>query len=293
MPQEEHALAWIDEELTSLDGQGLLRRRLTHQGPSGAQLVVAGRTYVNCGSNDYLGLASDPRVLDAARACLDQQGWGSGASPLLAGRGAAHEELEATLADFEDTEAAIVFPTGFAANLATVTALVSRGDAVYADELNHASLIDGCRLSRADVHVYPHGDWRRLEQMLAGTRDARRRLIVTDALFSMDGDFAPLVELADLARRHQAMLMVDEAHATGVVGATGRGVAEHLGVAQRIDIRVGTLSKALGGVGGFVCGKRSLVDWLVNRAGVHLLNGASGRRLRCRYGGAAHRARGA
>jgi 8-amino-7-oxononanoate synthase len=274
MQHDERPLDWIDEELASLDLQGLLRRRLTHQGPSGALLGVGGKTYVNCGSNDYLGLAADPRVLDAARTCLDEQGWGSAASPLLAGRGAAHEELEAELAAFEGTEAAIVFPTGFAANLATVSSVVSRGDAVYADELNHASLIDGCRLSRADVHVFPHGDWRRLEHMLTGTRHARRRLIVTDALFSMDGDFAPLVELAGLAERYQAMLMVDEAHATGVFGASGRGVAEFLGVAERVDIRVGTLSKALGGVGGFVCGSRSLIDWLVNRARAYVFSTA-------------------
>jgi 8-amino-7-oxononanoate synthase len=274
MPPNERPLDWIEEELSSLDLQGLLRQRLTHQGPAGALLDVGGKTYVNFGSNDYLGLAADPRVLAAAGICLEEQGWGSAASPLLAGRGAAHEELEAALAAFEGTEAAIVFPTGFAANLATVSAVVSRGDAVYADELNHASLIDGCRLSRADVHVYPHCDWRRLEEIMASTRHARRRLIVTDALFSMDGDFSPLVELAGLAERHRAMLMVDEAHATGVFGASGRGVAEYLGVAQRVDIRIGTLSKALGGMGGFVCGGRSLIDWLVNRARAYIFSTA-------------------
>jgi 8-amino-7-oxononanoate synthase len=219
-------------------------------------------------------LAADSRVAAAARDAIEREGWGSAASPLLAGRSAAHARLEAELAAFEGTEAALLFSCGFAANLAAVAALVSRGDAVFADEMNHASLIDGCRLSRATVHVYPHGDWRRLAEMLAGAAGARRRLIVTDALFSMDGDLAPLVELLDLAPRHHAMLLVDEAHATGVFGATGRGVAEHVGVAERIDIRVGTLSKALGGVGGFVCGRRSLVDWLANRGRAHVFSTA-------------------
>ncbi len=259
-------LDWIDDELAALASHDLLRRQFTHAGPAGARLEVNGRLCVNFGSNDYLGLAADPRVAAAACECIEREGWGSAASPLLAGRGTAHARLEADLAAFEETEAAILFSSGFAANLATVTALVSRGDCILADETNHASLIDGCRLSRAEICVYPHNDWRRLEELLDKTGDARRRLIVTDALYSMNGDLAPLVEIADLAERHQAMLMVDEAHATGVFGTSGRGVAEYLGVSPRIDIRIGTLSKALGGVGGFVCGRKNLIDWLVNRA---------------------------
>ena len=196
--QSRHALDWIDDELAALDAQDQLRRQFVHRGPAGATLDVGSRVCVNFGSNDYLGLASDPRVRDAARECIEREGWGSAASPLLAGRGAAHARLEADLANFEGTEASCIFSSGFAANIAAVTALVARGDVIFADETNHASLIDGCRLSRAEVHIYPHNDWRRLEEMLAATHMVRRRLIVTDALFSMNGDLAPLVELADL-----------------------------------------------------------------------------------------------
>jgi len=279
MPHAEHsqsgqALDWIDDELAVLAAQDLLRHQFVHRGPAGAALDVGHRVCANFGSNDYLGLASDPRVREAVRECVEREGWGSGASPLLAGRGTAHARLEADLANFERTEASLVFSSGFAANMAAVTALAARGDVIFADETNHASLIDGCRLSRAEVLVYPHNDWRRVEEMLAATHTARRRLIVTDALFSMNGDLAPLVELADLAERHQAMLMVDEAHATGVFGVHGRGVAEYLGVCDRVDVRVGTLSKALGGIGGFVCGRRALIDWLVNRARPYIFSTA-------------------
>jgi len=174
--------------------------------------------------------------------------------------------LERQLAEFEQTEAALLFTTGYAANVGVVTALVGRGDAVFSDALNHASIVDGCRLSRAEVFVYPHADVDALAAMLADSRRFRRRLIVTDGLFSMDGDVAPLDRLAELAERHDAMLVVDEAHATGVFGANGRGTCEAAGVEDRVDARVGTLSKGLGGIGGFVVGRRALVDWLVNKA---------------------------
>ncbi len=259
-------LSWIDDELIALERANLRRRLLARDGPQSTRLSIEGRQLVNFGSNDYLALAADPRLGRAVADALEREGWGSGASPLVTGYGATQRRLEDRLAEFEGTEAALVFSCGFAANAGTIAALVGPGDVVYCDRKNHASLLDGCRLSRADVRVYPHGDCQRLASLLAEPHKYRRRLVVTDALFSMDGDLAPLAELAELAERHEAMLLVDEAHATGVFGERGRGVAEHLGVEDRIHVRIGTLSKALGCVGGFVAGSRSLVEWLVNRA---------------------------
>jgi 8-amino-7-oxononanoate synthase len=208
-------------------------------------------------------------------AAVEQYGWGSGASPLILGHGELHQRLAERIARFEGTEAALVFPSGFAANAGAVASLVATGDVVFADRKNHASLLDGCRLSRADVRTYAHGDCRDLARLLDRSTNHRRRLIVTDSLFSMDGDMAPLVELANLAERYEAMLLIDEAHATGVFGAGGRGVAELLGVEDRIPVRVGTLSKALGGIGGFVAGSRTLIDWLVNRARPYIYSTAA------------------
>jgi 8-amino-7-oxononanoate synthase len=259
-------LAWIETELTALEAANLRRRRVTCTGPQAVTLSVKGRRLVNFASNDYLALAADPRLSQAAVEAARQSGWGAGASPLISGHLHWHERLEAGLAEFEGTEAALVFSSGFAANMGTICALVGRGDAVFGDELNHASLIDGCRLSRAEVLVYPHGDVARLDEMLRSATGFRRRLIVTDTLFSMDGDLAPLAQLAGLAERHQSMLLIDEAHATGVFGGSGRGVAEHAGVDSPGIVRVGTLSKALGCSGGFVAGSRALIEWLVNRA---------------------------
>ena len=259
-------LAWIDEELAALDERGLRRRAAIRRGPQAATIVIDGHHGVNFGSNDYLGLAADPRLAEAVVTAVRHEGWGAGASPLVTGRAEEHRRLETRLAEFEHTEAAALFPSGFAANAGTVAALAGPGDVVLADSKNHASLWDGCRLSRADVRTYPHGDVDRLARLLIRCRSYRRRLIVTDALFSMDGDLAPLPELSELAERHEAMLLVDEAHATGVFGGRGRGVAEQLGVEERVHVRVGTLSKALGSMGGFVAGSRRLIDWLRNRA---------------------------
>lgn len=265
-PITHRPLDWIDAALSGLEEQGLRRRRPERAGPQVVRAVIDGQELINFGSNDYLGLAGDPRLAEAVRQAAAREGWGSGASPLLGGLGESHRRLEAGLAEFEGTEAALVFPSGFAANCGTVAALVGPGDVVYSDRKNHASLLDGCRLSRADFRVYPHNDFARLDRMLARPSKHGRRLIVTDGLFSMDGDLAPLGELVGVAERHGAMLLVDEAHATGVFGPRGRGVAEQLGVDGRVPVRVGTLSKALGCAGGFVAGSRRLVEWLVNRA---------------------------
>lgn len=259
-------LTWLEVELAELERHDLMRHRRVRAAEMGAEIELDGERLVNFGSNDYLGLAADERLAAALQAAVASAGCGAGASPLLAGYHDRHVALEAALAAFEGTEAALVFGSGYAANLGTVAALVGRGDTVFSDELNHASLIDGCRLSRADVVVYRHGDVDHLADLLAESHGAGRRLIVTDGLFSMDGDVAPLAAFCELAERNNAMLLVDEAHATGVFGPRGRGAAEACGVAERVDIRVGTLSKALGGVGGFVAGRKTLIEWLVNRA---------------------------
>lgn len=259
-------LDWINDELARLDREHLRRQLTVRDGPQGASITANGRRLINFGANDYLGLAADPRLADAAKRAIDEEGWGAGASPLITGHARAYERLERRLAELEATEAALVFPSGFAANTGTVAALVERGDAIFADAKNHASLIDGCRLSRADVHVYRHADASDLARMLDEKSGCRRRLIVTDTLFSMDGDLAPLVQIAELAELHGCMVVVDEAHATGVFGSHGRGLCEHLGVEDRIHVRVGTLSKALSCSGGFVAGSRALIDWLINRA---------------------------
>jgi 8-amino-7-oxononanoate synthase len=272
-------LAWIATALDDLEQAGLRRRLAVRSGPQSARIVLDGRELANFGSNDYLGLAADERLAQAAQAAIARYGWGSAASPLLGGRTELHAELERRLAEFEGSEAALVFPSGFAANAGVIPALVDEPDALLADAKNHASLIDGCRLSKARRFVYPHGDCDALEAQLREARGCRRRLIVTDTIFSMDGDLAPIARLAELAEAHDAMLMVDEAHATGVFGAGGRGVVEHAaarcsGLEQRVHVRIGTLSKALGTGGGFVCGPQRLIDWLANRARTYVFSTA-------------------
>lgn len=262
-----NSLAWIDDEAATLFREGLVRR-LTVQGPSTPGRLETSRRWLrNFASNDYLGLASDPRIVAAATEAAARYGWGSGASALVCGWREPHERLARELAEFEQTEAAVLFPSGYAANLGAITALVGAGDAVYSDRLNHSCLIQGVRMAGASLRVFPHNDPNRLDSML--TRDHgrfRRSLIATEGVFSMDGDLAPLADLADLAQRFGAMLLVDEAHGTGVFGPGGRGASEVYGVADRVDIKVGTLSKALGSIGGFVAGSKRLIDHLVNRA---------------------------
>jgi 8-amino-7-oxononanoate synthase len=269
-------LDWLDDALADLDRRGLRRSLAARIGPQrGDRIEIGGQTLVNFGSNDYLGLAADPRIAAAAKQAIDQYGWGSGASPLVTGRSELHAELERKLAEFEGTEAALLFPSGYAANVGTICALVGKGDAIYSDELNHASIIDGCRLSGAAVHVYRHCQMGQLHELLRQGEPFRRRLIVSDSLFSMHGDISPLSQLVELATEFDAMVMVDEAHATGIYGDYGRGVCEDFGVEWGVHVRVGTLSKALGSHGGFVVGQQRLIDWLANRARPYVFSTAA------------------
>jgi 8-amino-7-oxononanoate synthase len=272
-------LSWIDEELARLERSDLLRSLPPGLTTAGALVEIDGQEIINFASNDYLGLAADPRLASAAAEAFLQQGVGRGASPLVCGRSSIHEQLEQRLAQFFNTEAALLFPTSFAANAGIIPALTDDGDAIYGDAKNHASIIDGCRLSRAERHIYPHVDMEALATMLSQGKHYRRRLIVTDTLFSMDGDLAPLGPMAKLAAEHDAMLMVDEAHAVGVFGATGRGVVEHFAakdpsLLNHVSIRVGSFGKALGGAGGFACGSAALIRWLANRARTYVFSTA-------------------
>jgi len=268
-------LAWLDPSLQQLAQTRRYRYLQVRESPPVAGLVqLDGQQFVNFSSNDYLGIAADARLVDAVKSVVGQVGWGAGASPLVTGRGVWHRRLENELAAFKGTQAALLFPTGFATNVGTITALVGPGDWIYSDRNNHASIIDGCRLSEANVQIYEHGDCRHLQERLLNNHSSGRKLIVTDSLFSMDGDFAPLSELVEIAAQAQAMLMVDEAHATGVWGTCGRGVCERMQVETQIPIRVGTLSKALGSLGGFVCGSQRLIDWIANRARSYIFSTA-------------------
>jgi 8-amino-7-oxononanoate synthase len=227
---------------------------------------IDNRRLRNFASNDYLNLAHDPRLAEAVQSAILEAGIGATASPLVTGRSAFHEALEIRLARFEGQESAVLFPTGYAANVGTISSLVDERDVIFCDRLNHASLIDGSRLSGAKFLVYRHRQLDKLKASLHRATGYRRRWIITDSLFSMDGDPAPLKDLCDIAEKHDARLIVDEAHATGVFGEHGRGVAEWQGVENRIAVRVGTLSKALGTMGGFVAGSALLTDWLWNNA---------------------------
>jgi 8-amino-7-oxononanoate synthase len=253
-------------ELQRLDQAGLRRSLRVIESAHAGRVMHAGRSVIMLSSNNYLGLAGHPQVRQAAISVIDRYGLGAGASRLIAGSLEPLHRLEADLARLKSTEAALVFGSGYLANLGALTALMGPGDAIFSDELNHASLIDGCRLAKADLNIYRHCDPEHLKVLLEGSAIARRRLIVTDSIFSMDGDFAPLPEIVELARRFDAAIMLDEAHAVGVIGPGGAGLAAELGVQQEIDVQVGTLSKALGAYGAYIAGSSVLIDFLINRA---------------------------
>jgi len=256
---------WIAAELEALERKGLRRSLEPIAGAQGPVVEVDGCELVNLCSNDYLGLAADARLCAAVIDATKRYGAGAGAARLVVGDLALHHRLEERLARMKGTPSALLFSSGYHVNAGVVGALVGRGDAVFSDEWNHASIIDGCLLSRADVSRYWHKDVEELGKLLAAST-ARRKLVVTDAVFGMDGDAAPLREIVDLCDRHGAMLYLDEAHSTGVLGETGSGLAEAEGVTDRVDVLMGTLGKALGSFGAFVAGSRLLTDWLTSRA---------------------------
>ena len=266
--------AALATELADLDARGLRRTRRVVETPQGVRVTVDGRAYVAFCSNDYLGLAAHPELIEAARAGAARYGVGAGASHLIAGHCRAHHELEGALAEFAARPRALLFSTGYLANIAVVTALVGRGDAVFADRLNHASLNDAAVLSRAEFRRYRHGDLAALESLLAASR-ARRKLVLTDAVFSMEGDIAAVPEIADLCERHGAWLLLDDAHGFGVLGPGGRGTLAHLRVESPRVIYMATLGKAAGVAGAFVAGDPPLVDTLIQRARAYVYTTAA------------------
>jgi glycine C-acetyltransferase len=259
-------LAYLSAELDALKDQGLYRRLRVLDGSQAAKTSVDQRAVVNLSSNNYLGLTTHPKLIERAIAATRELGVGSGSVRTIAGTMALHVELERRLAAFKQTEAAVVFQSGFAANAGTVAAILGPDDVVVSDALNHASIIDGCRLSRATIKVFPHKDVDAARKILHEIPSTTRTLLISDGVFSMDGDLGALPALAALAEEHNAIMMVDDAHASGVFGRNGRGTVDHFGLHGCVDVQVGTLSKAIGALGGYVAGTRALVDFLYHRA---------------------------
>jgi len=268
-------LAFIRDDVAALTEQGLLINIRTIQSPQGAWITVDGKKVLNLCSNNYLGLANHPQLKEAAKGAIDEYGVGPAAVRSIAGTMAIHLELEERLARFKGAEGVVSFQSGFCANQAVIPALVGREDVIFSDELNHASIIDGARLSRAQIERYPHCDPAGLERVIADKeKNYRRALVVTDGVFSMDGDIAPLDKLYEVAERHNCLFMVDDAHGEGVMGRGGRGIVDHFGLHGRVDVEVGTLSKAFGVVGGYVAGKKLITDYLRQRARPFLFSSA-------------------
>ncbi len=259
------ALGFLEQELQNLKDQGLYREPRTLSGDQKPKSIYDGKSVVNLSSNNYLGLANHPKLVEAAIKATEKLGVGSGAVRTIAGQMDLHKEFEAKLAKFKKVEACLVFQSGFTANSGTVSCILGKEDVIISDELNHASIIDGSRLSRAQIKVYPHADMDGLRDALKETH-GRRKMIVTDGVFSMDGDIAPLPEIVELANEFGAILMIDDAHASGVLGRNGRGTVDHYDLHGQVDIQVGTLSKAIGVLGGYVAGPQKLIDYLVQRA---------------------------
>ena len=252
--------------LNQLQDNNLLRQLSTVSSPLSARIRIGDGDYLHFSSNDYLGLATDPRLKDAAVKSLQQWGAGSGASPLIVGHNALYRELEEEISDFKRAESALVFSSGYLANLGTISNLLAPEDLILSDSLNHASIVDGCRLAQAKVRIYAHSDPGHLEELLQQRPARGKVLVVTDSIFSMDGDIAPIPELYALCQKYQALLYVDDAHGTGVMGDSGRGILEHFELEEAEIVQLATFSKALGSLGGFVAGQKLLIDYLINKA---------------------------
>lgn len=266
---------WIQQEIDGLKSQGLYNNIRTIGSPQGAWLVVDGKKVLNFCSNNYLGLANHPTLTAAAKQATDTMGVGPAAVRSIAGTMTLHVELEKRLAQFKGVEATITFQSGFTANLATIPALVGKEDVIFSDRLNHASIIDGCRLSGAKIIAYEHNDVKSLEEQIqANLKNYRRALIITDGVFSMDGDIAPLPDIYEVAQKYDILLMVDDAHGEGVLGKGGRGIVDHFGLHGKVDVEVGTFSKAFGVVGGVVAGKAVIIEWLRQRGRPFLFSSA-------------------
>ncbi len=268
-------LDWLAQEINGLKEQGLYNRIRTIGSPQGARLIVDGKDVLNFCSNNYLGLANHPKIVEAVKEATKKYGVGPAAVRTIAGTMDLHLELEKRLAKFKGAEDVITFQSGFTANLGTISALVSKEDVIFSDRLNHASIIDGCRLSGARIVAYEHNDPTALEAAIQDNAGSyRRALIVTDGVFSMDGDIAPLPALVEVAKKHDIMFMVDDAHGEGVLGKGGRGIVDHFNLHGKVDIEIGTLSKAFGVVGGLVAGDKVIVEWLRQRGRPFLFSSA-------------------
>ncbi|MFH1860100.1 MAG: 8-amino-7-oxononanoate synthase [bacterium] len=257
---------FLSKELEQLKKDNLYRLPQILESKQKASVIINGQKCILFCSNDYLGLSNHPKLIEASIAATQEYGTGSGASRLICGNLRIHAQLEQRIALFKQTEDAIIFSSGYMANLGVISSLMSKSDLIIIDKLNHASLIDGARLSGAHLRIYPHQNMAALEKILSTSSTYRRRMIITEGIFSMDGDISSLPEIVSLAKHYQAMIMVDDAHATGVLGKNGQGSAEHFGLKDKIDIQMGTFSKAIGGFGGFVAGKKVLIEYLKNNA---------------------------
>ncbi len=265
-------LIWINDEIQSIHDNNLFRNLTELQTGQFPQIKIDNKSHVLLASNSYLGLSVDPRVINSSKSALEKYGTGSGGSRLVSGSSDLHRQLEERIAEFKNTEAAILFSSGYLANVGTISSIVGPDDIIFSDELNHASIIDGCKLSKAKTEIYKHLDLKHLEELISNNQSYKKKLVVTDTIFSMDGDLVNLRKLVEICEKFSCMLMIDEAHAMGVLGERGSGATEYFDVEKRVPIVMGTLSKAVGSLGGYVCGSQKLIDFIRNRVRTYIFD---------------------